>query len=92
MSKSLAISLLLITGCMSKPPKKLLGKDEYALTQLFGRRILCASAIKNLCGLSLSNCTSGSRYECSVDVEIIDMRELDRRARAAREQAERNSL
>lgn len=82
----------LISGCASLPLPTVLNKHEYAFTKLWGQKILCASAIRSPCGLTLSNCTTGSRYECTNEVEIVGMDELDRRARAYKAQQDRDAI
>lgn len=94
--------LLTLAGCGSatqprlapKPitKKQILHRNQYAYTRLFGKKILCAKAYRENCGITLDDCTTGTRFECAVDVEIVDVNELFRRARAYKAQLDQNSI
>lgn len=72
--------------------RNLLKKTEFAYTKIYGQKIICSHMEMSGCGLSLSNCTSATRFECVTDIEIVSLRELEKRVEAYKAQQEQNSL
>lgn len=66
-----------------------LSKDEYAVSRIGGQTVICADLSLTPCGASLDNCTTGSRYSCVFDIEILNLRQVRQRAdRYTRENAQ----
>lgn len=80
MRTPIVLGLMLLVACGTFSRKPFLSIDEYAVTAVMGRVIVCSEVVDiKSCGVSLNNCTTGAHYECTTDVEIIDLRSLAKR-------------
>lgn len=71
--------LLLLTSCVSQS----FTKTDYAFVRPYGEPVMCAGIERKECGLSLSRCSDGLRYECMINVLIVDIeiiREMQRKS------------
>lgn len=48
-----------------------------------GEPIVCANAQRFECGMAMWNCVDGARYECVLDVMVVDLRTLEKKSREA---------
>lgn len=78
---------LLLTACVSAPPpislEYHLDKDTFVVTKIMGEPIVCANAQRFECGMAMWNCVDGARYECVLDVMVVDLRTLEKKSREA---------
>ena len=79
---SIVVFLALVTTCCALSPKTktqpFLGEYDYAVTSVLGVSVVCGFAVRRPCGMSLSDCTDGVRYECVNEVAVVDMRKMIR--------------
>lgn len=62
-----------LSGVASCASRSVLTRTQFAFLFLYDRAIICARAVREPCGLTLSDCSGGFPIECATDVIVIDL-------------------